>query len=153
MDRIDLKEFIHACISLIYHVKPHHGRKSSQSENFPEIESGPVISTAKNGNFLILNLHHDTSFKWIFAQHESWRSCSPISKKSKNSQFPCVVGKLWSNRFQKILNFKGPYLSNRLANFGGVFSYKSHLIPSFQKYKFHVPKLHQSKWHILTFFI
>jgi hypothetical protein len=63
MDRIDLKELIHACISLIYHVKPHHGRKSSQSENFPEIESGPVISTAKNGNFLILNLHHDTSFK------------------------------------------------------------------------------------------
>ena len=34
MDRIDLKEFIHACISLIYHVQPHHGRKSSQSENF-----------------------------------------------------------------------------------------------------------------------
>jgi hypothetical protein len=63
MDRIDLKELIHACISLIYHVKPHHGRKSSQTENFPEIESGPVISTAKNGNFLILNLHHDTSFK------------------------------------------------------------------------------------------
>ena len=58
-----------------------------------------------------------------------------------------MVGKLWSNRFQKILNFKRPYLPNRLANFGGVFSYKSHLIPSFQKYKFHVPKLHQSKWH------
>jgi hypothetical protein len=63
MDRIDLKELIHACISLIYHVQPHHGRKSSQIRNFPEIESGPVISTAKNGNFLILNLHHDTSFK------------------------------------------------------------------------------------------
>ena len=63
MDGIDLKELIHAYISLIYHVQPHHGRKSSQTENFPEIESGPVISTAKNGNFLILNLHHDTSFK------------------------------------------------------------------------------------------
>ena len=36
MDGIDLKEFIHAYISLIYHVKPHHGRKSSQSENFPK---------------------------------------------------------------------------------------------------------------------
>ena len=120
-------------------------------QKFPKIETGPVISTAKNGNFLILNLHHDTSFKWIFAQHESWRSCSPISKKSKNTQFPCVVGKLWSNRFQKILNFKRPYLSNHLANFGGVFSYKSHLIPSFQICNPHAPKPHGSKWNFLTY--
>ena len=124
-----------------------------KSENFPEIASGPVISTAKNGNFLILNLHHDTSFKWIFAQHESWRSCSPIFKKSKNIKIPCVVVKIWSNHFHQFLNFNKPYLSNHKAKFGGVFSYKPHFSSSFQKYRFHDLKPYQLKWHFWTFFI
>jgi hypothetical protein len=99
---------------------------------------------------LSLSLHHDTSFKWIFSQHESWRSCSPISKKSKNSQFPCMVGKIWSNHFHKFLNFKRPYLSNHLAKFGEFFSNKSYLTSSFQKCNFHVPKPYGSKWPFLN---
>jgi hypothetical protein len=74
----------------------------------PKIETGPVISTAKNRNFLILSLHHDTSSKWVFAQHGSWRSCLPIFKKSKNIKIPCVVVKIWSNHFHQILNFNKP---------------------------------------------
>ena len=117
------------------------------NQKFPKIETGPVILTAKNGNFLIPNLHHDASSKWIFAQHESWRSCSPISKKSKNSQIPCMVVKIWSIHFQKFLNFQRPYLSNHLAKFGEVFSNKSYLTSSFQKCDLHVPKPYGSKWH------
>ena len=136
--------------------RPHMSWQSTSLKNlkpirkFPKIETGPVILTAKNGNFLILNLHHDTSSKWIFAQHESWRSCSPIFKKSKNSQIPCVVVEIWSNHFHQFLNFKRPYLSNHLAKFGGVFSYKSYLTSSFQKCHPHAPKHHHAKWPFWT---
>ena len=40
-----------------------------------------------------------TCFKWIFAQQESWRSCSHLSKTSKNIHFSFMVAKLWSNHW------------------------------------------------------
>ena len=60
-----------------------------------------VMEVSKNGKFLTSKLHVQGSFKWKFVQHESCRSCSHLSKKSKNLKFPCMVGKLWSIHFPK----------------------------------------------------
>ena len=86
MDRNGLKEFIHVLIGLIYHGKQHHWRIWSQIRKFPKIETGPVILTAKNGNFLIPNLHHDTSFKWIFFQ--TWKLKILFSHFQKVQELP-----------------------------------------------------------------
>ena len=118
--------------------RPHVSWESTSWKNlkqirkFPKIETGPVILTAKNGNFLSLNLHHDTSFKWIFAQHESWRSCSPISKKSKNTQFPCMVGKYDQFIFKNSWTSKGHISQTIWPNLVGFFP-TNHIFPPLSK--------------------
>ena len=60
-----------------------------------------VMEVSKNGKFFTTKLHVQKSFKWKFVQHESCRSCSHLSKKSKNLKIPCMVGKLWLSEIQK----------------------------------------------------
>ena len=67
---------------------------TSQSLRMKKIKSGQktaknrkwlVIEVFKNGKFWTSKPRVQGSFKWNFVQHESCRSCSHLSKKSKNS--------------------------------------------------------------------
>ena len=60
-----------------------------------------VIEVSKNGKFLTSRPRVQGSFKWKFVQHESCRSCSHLSKKSKNLKIPCMVWKLGLSEIQK----------------------------------------------------
>jgi hypothetical protein len=60
-----------------------------------------VIEVSKNGKFWTSKPRVQGSFKWKFVQHESCRSCSHLSKKSKNLKIQCMVGKLWLSEIQK----------------------------------------------------
>ena len=60
-----------------------------------------VTEVSKNGKFWTSKPRVQGSFKCKSVQHESCRSCSHLSKKSKNLKIQCMVGKLWLSEIQK----------------------------------------------------
>ena len=98
--RNGLRSFIHVPKRLICHYKYLSWRIWGQIKSFQKWKVTCNWMFPKMERFwskFNLILHHQISFKWIFSQHESWRSLSPISKKSKIMSIWWMVKELWSN--------------------------------------------------------
>ena len=76
---------IHVQIMLIHHTKDQCWRIWGQVKSFPKWKVTYNFKFPKMASIWFtfnLTFQHQRSFKWNFVQHESWRSLSPISKKS-----------------------------------------------------------------------
>ena len=59
--------------------------------------------------------HHQKSFKWNFVEHESCRSFSPISKKSKIVRIGWTVEEIWSNYHRACMAKFSMYRCTRIS--------------------------------------